>query len=58
VIIFVKHMVMTYHLLFFIWYSYDEVFAKMPCGTYHFWLALMFDLSKEFARWRDFLTVL
>ena len=55
-ILFVKHMLMTYHGIWFIWSAYDQVFSRMPCGTYQFFLVPMLDPSEGFWALRDFLT--
>lgn len=57
-IIFIKHMAMTYHGLWFVWWGYDQVFARMPCGTYQFLLVPMLDPSERFGYIRDWLMVL
>ena len=55
---FTTHALMTYHGVWFIWYAYDQVFARMPCGTYHFYFAPLLDPSPSFWFVRDFLTQL
>lgn len=55
---FTTHALMTYHGVWFIWYAYDQVFARMPCGTYHFYIAPLLDPSPSFWFVRDFLTTL
>lgn len=52
------HTLMLYHGMWFIWYAYDQVFSRMPCGTYQFFLVPVLDPSGTFCRVRDFLTPL
>ena len=49
-------MLMTYHAIWFIWSAYDQVFSRMPCGTYQFFIVPMLDPSEGFWALRDFLT--
>ena len=32
--------------IWFVWYAYDQVFSRMPCGAYQFFLVLMLDQVK------------
>lgn len=57
-ILFATHWVMTYHGIWFIWHAYDQIFSRMPCGTYHFFLAPVLDPSKGYWVLRDWLTQL
>ncbi|KAG8530599.1 uncharacterized protein KY384_004637 [Bacidia gigantensis] len=50
------HILMLYHGIFYIYYGYDQTFSRMPCGTYHFFLAPMKDPSRSFFVLRDLLT--
>lgn len=50
---FTTHTLMTYHGIWFIWHAYDYVFARMPCGTYQFFLAPVLDPSRTFCVVRD-----
>ena len=52
------HILMFYHSTFFWQYGYDQVFSRMPCGTYHFFFAPILDPSKSFWFLRDALTVM
>ena len=47
-ILFAMHMVMAYHAIWFMWYAYDRVFSRMPCGTFHFFFVKLSDPSKSF----------
>ena len=51
------HILMFYHSTFFWHYGYDQVFSRMPCGTYHFFFAPLLDPSKSFWFFRDALTI-
>lgn len=53
---FITHMLMTYHGIVFIWYAYDQLFSRMPCGTYQFFFVPVLDPSESFSFLRDFLT--
>ena len=52
------HILMFYHSTFFWNYGYDQLFSRMPCGTYHFFFAPLLDPSKSFWFFRDALTVM
>ena len=56
VILFTTHALMIYHGVWFVWYAYDQVFARMPCGTYHFFFFPILDPSQGFWTLRDYLT--
>ena len=56
VIIFTTHALMLYHGVWFIWHAYDQVFSRMPCGTYHFFFFPILDPSQGFWTLRDYLT--
>ena len=58
VIIFTTHALMIYHGAWFVWYAYDQVFSRMPCGTYHFFFFPILDPSQGFWTLRDYLTFL
>lgn len=58
VIFFAMHMVMAYHAIWFVWYAYDMVFSRMPCGTFHFMLAKLPDPCWAFGLARDFFMIL
>lgn len=58
VIQFITHMLMTYHGIMFVWYGYDQLFSRMPCGTYQFFFVPVLDPSESFSFLRDFLTQL
>ena len=58
VVSFTMHTVMIYHAIWFTWYAYDWIFARMPCGTYHFVFAKFSDPSKYFSVVRGVLTLL
>nr|CEG05498.1 unnamed protein product [Fusarium clavum] len=51
------HTLMAYHGLWFSWWGYDQVFARLPCGTYHFILAKFLDPSIPYSHARDVLSV-
>ncbi|KAL8858529.1 MAG: hypothetical protein Q9178_005027, partial [Gyalolechia marmorata] len=53
VLLFATHALMYYHGVWFIWYAYDRVFSRMPCGTYHFFLVPLLDPSEVFWALRD-----
>lgn len=55
---FMTHMLMAYHGIWFVWYAYDQIFSRMPCGTYHFFFVPVLDPSPSFWFLRDFLTQL
>ncbi|KAK5050489.1 hypothetical protein LTR84_003770 [Exophiala bonariae] len=57
-VLFIQHMVMLYHGIWFVWCGYDQVFARMPCGTYQFLLAPMLDPSQPYKHVRDVLMIL
>lgn len=54
-ILFTTHALTIYHGVWFIYYAYDQVFARMPCGTYHFFVFLILDPSEGFWTLRDYL---
>ena len=58
VVLFITHFLMTYHGVWFVWHAYDQVFSRMPCGTYHFFLFPMLEPSQGFWTLRDYLTLL
>ena len=58
VILFTTHFLMIYHAVWFVWHAYDQVFSRMPCGTYHFFLFPILDPSQGFWTLRDYLTLL
>ena len=58
VILFITHFLMIYHGVWFVWHAYDQVFSRMPCGTYHFFLIPILDPSQGFWTLRDYLTLL
>ena len=47
-VLFTTHALMVYHGIWYIWYAYDQIFSRMPCGTYHFFLVPMLDPSERF----------
>ena len=51
-------MLMIYHGFWYFWYAYDQVFSRMPCGTYHFLGILAVDPGATYWRFRDALTLL
>ena len=53
VLLFTTHALMYYHGIWFIWYVYDRIFSRIPCGTYHFFLVLLLDPSEVFWALRD-----
>ena len=54
-VLFTTHVLMIYHGLWFDLYAYDQVFSRMPCGTYHFFLFPILDPSEGFWTLRDYL---
>lgn len=57
-ITFGTHWVMTYHGTWYVWYAYDQIFSRLPCGTYHFFFAPVLDPSLAYWTLRDCLSVL
>lgn len=57
-ILFTTHCIMTFHGMWYIWHGYDQIFARMPCGTYHFFVAPVLDPSEAYWVLRDWLSVL
>ena len=55
-ILFTTHLLMIYHGIWFAFDAYDQVFSRMPCGTYHFFLFPILDPSEGFWTLRDYLT--
>ena len=55
IVLFTMHVLMIYHGAWFVWYAYDQVFSRMPCGTYHFFLFPILDPSEGFWTLRDYL---
>jgi hypothetical protein len=53
VVLFSMHTAMIYHATWFMWYAYDQVFSRMPCGTFHFFFAKLSDPSETFLRMRN-----
>jgi hypothetical protein len=51
--LYATHVLMLYHGIWFERYAYDQVFSRMPCGTYHFVMAPVLDPSPAFSRLRD-----
>ncbi|KAL8668990.1 MAG: hypothetical protein Q9168_006404 [Polycauliona sp. 1 TL-2023] len=51
--LFTTHALMYYHGIWFNWYAYDQVFSRVPCGTYHFFLVPLLDPSEVFWALRD-----
>lgn len=49
------NIIMVYHGIWFVWHAYDQVFARMPCGTYQFFFVPVLDPSKAFCSLRDLL---
>lgn len=49
------NVLMAYHAIWFVWLAYDQVFSRMPCGTYQFLFAPVLDPSKTFCFLRDLL---
>lgn len=58
VVLFAMHTVMIYHAMWFLWYAYDMVFSRMPCGTFHFFLIKLSDPSRSFYLTRMIFTFL
>lgn len=58
IIFFITHWIMSYHGIWFVCYAYDQVFPRMPCGTYHFFLAPMLDPSTGYWLIRDWLSMM
>jgi hypothetical protein len=52
------HTFMAYHGLWFSWWGYDQAFARLPCGTYHFIFAKVLDPSVPYCYARDALSAL
>ncbi|KAM7194905.1 hypothetical protein V8F20_007770 [Naviculisporaceae sp. PSN 640] len=52
------NILMIYHGLWFVQHAYDQVFARMPCGTYQFFVVPVLDPSLTFGFLRDYLTQL
>jgi hypothetical protein len=57
-ILFTTNWIMTYHGIWYILYAYDQVFSRMPCGTYQFFFAAILDPSEVYWVLRDWLTQL
>ncbi|KAI1213362.1 uncharacterized protein F4807DRAFT_261644 [Annulohypoxylon truncatum] len=55
---YLTHIMMAYHGIFYCFYGYDQFFARMPCGTYHFFFAPVLDPSKSFCDLRDIFSIL
>ncbi|RFN45230.1 beta-ketoacyl synthase [Fusarium flagelliforme] len=51
------HISMAYHGVWFSWWGYDQIFARMPCGTYQFIFAKFLDPSTPYCYARDVLSV-
>lgn len=45
---YVTHTIMNYHAVWFFWYAYANIFPRMPCGTYHFFVVPVLDPSRSF----------
>jgi hypothetical protein len=58
VIVYLTLWSMSYHAFWFFWYAYDQSFARMPCGTVHWFIVPVLDPSKEFWLLRDLSEVL
>ena len=56
VILFTTHALMVCHGTWFIWYGCHQIFSRMPCGTYHFFLVLLLDPSERFWHVTAFMT--
>ena len=54
IIMFTTHVLMIYHGAWFVIYAYDQIFSRMPCGTYHFFLLPILDPSEVFWTLRDY----
>ncbi|KAJ4006118.1 hypothetical protein NW752_001368 [Fusarium irregulare] len=50
------HILMACHGLWYSFCGYDQVFARMPCGTYHFMFAKLLDPSNAYSYTRDVLS--
>ena len=50
------HTFMACHGLWFSWWGYDQVFARLPCGTYQFIFAKFLDPSVPYCYARDVLS--
>jgi hypothetical protein len=57
-IVFLTLWSMTYHGIWFIWQGYDQVFARMPCGTWYSLLVPVLDPSERFWTLKDLLGAL
>ena len=55
-ILLTTHALMIYDGAWFVCYAYDQVFSRMPCGTYHFFFLPVLDPSQGFWTLRDYLT--
>lgn len=44
---------MLVHSMWFLWYGYDQVFARLPCGTWHLLPVSLMDPSPAFCTARD-----
>ena len=53
-ILFTTHALMIYDGAWFVCYAYDQVFSRMPCGTYHFFFYPILDPSQGFWTLRDY----
>ncbi|RBR08455.1 uncharacterized protein FIESC28_10255 [Fusarium coffeatum] len=51
------HTLMASHGIWFNWRGYDQVFARMPCGTYQFIFAKFLDPSTPYSHARDVLSM-
>ncbi len=58
VTLFTTHALMIYHGVWFVWYAFDQVFSRMPCGTYHFFFLPILDPGEGFWIIRSCLTSL
>ncbi|ETS86942.1 hypothetical protein PFICI_00770 [Pestalotiopsis fici W106-1] len=57
--LFVTASLMTYHMIWYFSWGYDQSFSRMPCGTWHFLiLAPILDPSEAFCFSRDGITLL
>ena len=52
------HTTMIVHGITYLYYAYDQKFARMPCGTYHFFLVPLLDPSDTFWIFSDNLILL
>lgn len=50
------HTFMACHGMWFSWWGYDQVFARLPCGTYQFIFAKFLDPSVPYCYARDVLS--